>query len=142
MNADESPWPSHLPVSQVRIARPTNRMEQVLGFYRDGLGLTEIGSFRGHAGYDGVMLGLPGGDYHLEFTCREDGTAGDAPSADNLLVLYLDTPGAVEVVAARLRARGHQAVEPENPYWKANSITFADPDGWRVVLVRRHGLTD
>ena len=26
-------------------------------FYRDGVGLTEIGSFQDHEGFDGVMLG-------------------------------------------------------------------------------------
>lgn len=33
----------------------------------------------------------------------------------------------------RLRALGHDPVEPENPYWN-DDLTFADPDGWRVVL--------
>jgi hypothetical protein len=32
-----------------------------------GLGLPEIGRFGGHAGYRGVLLGLPGLRYHLEF---------------------------------------------------------------------------
>ena len=141
MSANAS-WPSHLPVSQVRIARPTDRLDDVVAFYRDGLGLTEIGSFHGHAGYDGVMLGLPGAGYHLEFTRHEHGSPGTAPSTDNLLVLYLAEPGAVEAVAARLASRGHPSVEPENPYWKANSVTFEDPDGWRVVLVRGAAFTD
>ncbi len=55
-----------LPVAQVRVARPTDRLIEVIQFYRDGLGLREIGAFTGHAGYDGVMLGLPGAGYHLE----------------------------------------------------------------------------
>jgi len=135
-------WPSHLPVNQVRIARPTDRLDEVVAFYRDGLGLTEIGSFRGHAGYDGVMLGLPGAGYHLEFTSHEHGSPGAAPGKDNLLVLYLPEPGAVEAMAARLENRGHQRLEPENPYWKAISVTFQDPDGWGVVLVRGAGFTD
>ena len=61
-------WPEGLPVVQVRIARPTDRLAEVVRFYRDALGLPQVGSFEGHAGYDGVMLGLPGRDYHLEFT--------------------------------------------------------------------------
>ena len=142
MSTPDGPWPSHLPVSQVRIARPTDRLDEVVAFYRDGLGLTEIWSFEGHAGYDGVMLGLPGVGRHLEFTRHEHGSPGEAPSKDNLLVLYLAEPGAVEAVAARLESRGHRSVEPENPYGKANSITFEDPDGWRVVLVHGTGFTD
>jgi hypothetical protein len=113
MSTPDGPWPSHLPVSQVRIARPTDRLDEVVTFYRDGLGLTEIWSFEGHAGYDGVMLGLPGVGHHLEFTRRERGSPGEAPSKDNLLVLYLAEPGAVETVAARLESSGHRSVEPE-----------------------------
>ena len=68
----------------------------------------------------------------------EHGSPGAAPSKDNLLVLYLAEPGAVETVAARLESSGHRSVEPQNPYWKANS---EDPDGWQVVLVRGAGFT-
>jgi hypothetical protein len=64
MSTPDDLWPGHLPVSQVRIARPTDRLDEVVAFYRDGLGLTEIGSFESHAGYDGVMLGLPGVGQH------------------------------------------------------------------------------
>jgi catechol 2,3-dioxygenase-like lactoylglutathione lyase family enzyme len=127
-------WPSELPVLRVRWARPTDRLEECVAFYRDGLGLRELGRFEGHAGYDGVLLGLPGSDYHLELTSHADGSPGPAPTTDNLLVLYLDSREAAEALAARLASRGHPAVEPENPYWDGRSVTVADPDGWRVVL--------
>lgn len=83
-------WPEGFPAAQVRVARPTGRLEEVVAFYRDGLGLTVVGEFRGHAGYDGVMLGLPGLDYHLEFTRHEDGGPCPAPSRDNPLVFYFE----------------------------------------------------
>ena len=133
---ERATWPPELPVRQVRIARPTDRLEAVTRFYRDTLGLTELGRFTGHAGYDGVMLGLPGADYHLEFTQHAAGSPGQAPTTDNLLVLYFD--GAIEVaaVAERLHNAGHPAVEAENPYWTAaGAVTVEDPDGWRVVLM-------
>ena len=76
-------------VSQVRIARPTDRLEEVVAFYRDGLGLRELGRFSDHEGYDGVMLGLPEATYHLEFTQHRTGSPAPAPSADNLVVLYI-----------------------------------------------------
>jgi len=44
---------------QFRIARPTNRLSEIVEFYTKGLGMEIIGSFSGHAGYDGVMLGMP-----------------------------------------------------------------------------------
>ncbi len=127
-------WPADFPVIRVRIARPTDNLEEVVRFYRDGLRLVELGRFDEHSGYDGVMLGLPGSDYHLEFTSHADGSPCPAPSVDNLLVLYVESEQAAEIAAARLADLGYPDVEPENPYWDGRSITIADPDGWRVVL--------
>jgi catechol 2,3-dioxygenase-like lactoylglutathione lyase family enzyme len=136
--ADE--WPAEFPVVQVRVARPTDRLEEVVRFYRDGLGLRVLGSFENHAGYDGVMLGLPGARYHLEFTRRAGGSPCPAPTKDNLLVLYLEDRAAVLRGVERLRALGCEPVEPENPYWAAKGFTFEDPDGWRVVLMNTAGI--
>lgn len=131
-------WPPALPVMHVRIARPTDQLDEVVRFYRDGLGLPEIGRFDGHAGYRGVLVGLPGTRYHLEFTQHDDGSPGPAPSRDNLLVLYLGEPAQAEQVAARLTALGHPRVAAENPYWTRNgAITVEDPDHWRIVLMPR-----
>lgn len=133
-------WPNGLPVSQVRVARPTDKLEEVVSFYRDALGLVELGSFREHAGYDGVMLGLPGRDYHLEFTRRAEGSPCPAPSKDNLLVLYVEDPAALAQMSERLAQLGHQPVPPENPYWAERGLTYEDPDGWRVVLMNTAGI--
>ncbi|HEX5748816.1 MAG TPA: VOC family protein [Archangium sp.] len=98
------------------------------------LGLKVLGSFTGHAGYDGVMLGLPDAGVHLELTHHEQGSPGEAPSRDNLLVLYIPERAALARIVARLFSMGYPEVEPANPYWKGRSTTIADPDGWRVVL--------
>src|SRR5947209_4238849 len=42
--------------TQLRVARHTERLEELVSFYRDGLGLPEIGGFRDHDGYEGVFL--------------------------------------------------------------------------------------
>ena len=119
----------------VRVARPTDRLGEVVRFYRDGLGLAELGRFEGHAGYDGVFIGLPGEQCHLEFTSHVDGSPGPAPTRDNLLVFYLADEAEIDAVAARLEAMGYPSVEAENPYWPAHgAVTIEDPDGWRVVL--------
>jgi len=60
---------------QVRFALHTARLMDVVGFYRDGLGLLEIGRFENHDGYDGVFLAVPGTDAHLEFTSGGNGNA-------------------------------------------------------------------
>jgi GNAT superfamily N-acetyltransferase len=132
------PWPENLQVQYVRIARPTDRLDDNVRFYRDGLGLPELDRFAGHAGYQGVMLGLPGLRYHLEFTHHDHGSPGPAPSRDNLLVLYLGDLTQVGHVASRLAVLGHLPVQAENPYWTENgAVTVEDPDGWRVVLMPR-----
>lgn len=130
MTRDTAAWP----VAQIRVARPTDRLEEIVRFYGDGLGLPKLGEFTGHAGYDGVMFGMPDASVHLEFTRHVDGSPGAAPSRDNLLVLYMPDPAARARAVQRLAALGYPEVEPENPYWRDRSVTVADPDGWRVVL--------
>jgi catechol 2,3-dioxygenase-like lactoylglutathione lyase family enzyme len=120
-------------VTAVRFARPTDGLPDVLRFYEDGLGLERIDSFEDHAGYSGVMLGLPGEEVHLELTTHAEGSPCPAPTRDNLLVLYLTSRAAIAGVEERMRALGHEPVEAENPYWN-DDLTFEDPDGWRVVL--------
>jgi uncharacterized glyoxalase superfamily protein PhnB len=122
-------------LANVRVARPTDRLEEVVAFYRDGVGLPELGRFEGHEGYDGVFLGLPGVGHHLEFTSHAAGSPGPAPTRDNLLVLYYEDAAERDAVVARLREAGHEPVAPENRYWAERGPTFEDPDGWRVVLV-------
>ena len=132
--------PENWPVVQVRIARPTNQLEKVVQFYSEGLGLKILGSFQNHAGYDGVMMGLPGFPYHLEFTSHKNGSPCPAPSKDNLLVLYIPEEAAKNAIENRLKSQGYPAVAPENPYWQEKGITFEDPDGWRVVLMGTPGI--
>ncbi|HEX8888713.1 MAG TPA: VOC family protein [Pyrinomonadaceae bacterium] len=133
-------WPPALPVVQFRIARPTNQLDKVLRFYRDGLKLKVIGSFEDHAGYSGVMLGLPGREYHLEFTTHTEGSPVPSPTKDNLLVFYIPDADAIKRLTERLNGMGCFEVEPENPYWKEKGKTFEDPDGWRVVLMNTSGI--
>jgi catechol 2,3-dioxygenase-like lactoylglutathione lyase family enzyme len=116
---------------QLRVARHTDRLDEVVAFYRDGIGLTEIGGFRDHDGYDGVFLDVPGTGAHLELTAGGRHGA-PAPHPESLLVLYLGDDEAVRTVAARL---GVDPIPPANPYWAEHGMTFEDPDGFRVVLV-------
>lgn len=125
---------------QFRIARPTDKLKEVIRFYCEGLGLKRIGSFESHAGYSGVMIGLPDNEYHLEFTEHEEGSACPAPTKDNLLVFYIPEKEAIEKIVERLAAIGFNEVAPENPYWQEKGVTIEDPDGWRVVLMNTNGI--
>jgi len=102
-----------------------------VAFYRDGIELSEVGGFRGHDGYDGVFLAVPGTRAHLELTAGGEHGA-PAPHPESLLVLYL---GEVRAVEAILRRAGVEPVVPANPYWAEHGVTVMDPDGFRVVLV-------
>lgn len=118
----------------LRVARPTDHLDAVVDFYTTGLGLRVIGAFEDHDGFDGVMLGIPGASYHLEFTRKQGHEAGRAPTEDNLLVLYIPDRAAWQGVVDRMHAAGHSPVPSFNPYWDRHGVTFEDPDGYRVVL--------
>ena len=113
-----------------RVARHTDRLEAVTAFYRDRIGLPELGRFVDHDGYDGVFLDIPGTGAHLEFTTGGDHPAPD-PDPESVLVLYFDTRDEVEAIAVRVI---EHEVTPANPYWRRNARAFADPDGYQVLL--------
>ena len=116
---------------QLRVARHTGRLDELVRFYRDGIGLVEVGGFREHDGYSGVFLEIPGTGAHLELTTG--GPHGPpTPHPESLLVLYLGSDRALDEVRGRLDA---EPVPPSNPYWSERSLVFEDPDGFLVVLV-------
>ncbi|KDA03934.1 MAG: VOC family protein [Hyphomonas oceanitis] len=118
----------------IRIARPTDDLDALLPFYRDGLGFSVLYEFRDHDDFDGVMLGHPGAPYHMEFTTAHGHAAGRAPTEDNLLVFYLPEADRFAAAVERMRAAGFSPVKAFNAYWDAKGVTFEDPDGYRVVL--------
>jgi YycE-like protein len=102
--------------------------------YCRGLGLDVVGSFENHEGIDGAMLGVEGSCYHFEFThCRAHPVA-PAPTAEDLVVLYVPEAAEWQSACASMLAAGFQQVTSFNPYWEARGRTFADPDGYRIVL--------
>jgi catechol 2,3-dioxygenase-like lactoylglutathione lyase family enzyme len=118
----------------LRVARPTDRLDDVVRFYRDGVGLIEIGSFHDHEGFDGVMFGTPGASYHFEFTRQSGHVAGRAPTQENLLVFYLPAREEWQAAVDRMIRAGYAPVASNNPYWARTGCTFEDPDGYRVVF--------
>ena len=93
--------PGTQPAMQLRVARHTARLQEVVRFYRDGIGLTQIGGFCDHDGYDGVFLAVPSTGAHLELTAG-GGHGAPAPHPESLLVFYLGDEARVQAVAARL----------------------------------------
>ena len=135
-------WPKSLPVAQLRFARPTVQIERILEFYHHGVGLPILYSYMDDADYDGVMLGLPGREYHLEITQHQGDGPCPPPAPDNLLVFYIPERRAIEAAVARLREMGYTPVPPRNPYWAEKGVTIPDPDGWHIVLMNTPGFGD
>ena len=118
----------------LRVARPTDNLPALLRFYGEGLGPEQLVAFRYHNGFDGVMLGRPQAPYHLDFSHQPGHGAGRAPTADNLLVLYLPDAAHWQAAVQRREAAGFAAAPAHNPYWDHLGRTFEAPDGYRVVL--------
>lgn len=115
---------------RVRVARHTARLEETAGFYRDRLGFREVTRFRGHDGYDGIILAIPGAELHLELTGGGPHPPPQ-PHPESLLVLFFDGPEERDRVAA---AVGRPPVQPANPFWRRHAVAFEDPDGFQVLL--------
>lgn len=123
--------PPHL-----RIARPVSDLDRTLRMYVEGLGLRELGGFRDHDGFDGVMLGEPGAGHHLEFTVCRHHPVQPAPTPEDLLVVYIPDPAAWGRRCEALLSAGFQEVSSFNPYWSQRGRTFVDADGYRLVVER------
>jgi len=120
----------------VRIARPVSSLARTQAMYCQGLGLQVVGSFENHDGFDGVMLGAPGGAYHFEFTVCRMHPVTPAPTTEDLVVFYL--PDNAEWLSAcdSMIAAGFELVASFNPYWDRDGRTFRDHDGYCIVLQR------
>jgi catechol 2,3-dioxygenase-like lactoylglutathione lyase family enzyme len=118
----------------LRIARPVTDLSRTEPMYRAGLGLERIGHFEGHDGFDGVMLGEPGGSYHLEFTYCRAHPVEPTPTPEDLLVLYVPERSDWLRRCEAMVAAGFQSVASLNPYWDKQGRTFEDHDGYRIVV--------
>ena len=118
---------------RLRIARHTDRLDEVLAFYRDRIGLREVGGFKDHDGYDGVFLEIPGTGAQLELTTGGQHRA-PSPHPELLLVLYFESQAERDAVADRI---AQPQVVPANPFWRASALAYEDPDGFQVLLALR-----
>ncbi|OBT81313.1 hypothetical protein VE02_10084 [Pseudogymnoascus sp. 03VT05] len=135
--------------THLRLARPSLSLPAAETFYVHGLGLSVLyrsppqGTHLDQHPEDLVMLGYPGGAWHLELVHAPDGVGGTMggfpvprPTEEDLLVLYVQGP-VDEGLVSRMVAAGGKRVVARNEYWERWGVTVEDPDGYRVVLCTR-----
>ena len=116
-----------------RFARHTNNLEQLKSFYTSVLGLELLGSFENHNGYDGIFLGKPNENWHLEFTKSNEVVSLNF-NKDDILVFYPNSKLEYELIYEKLKHHSIKTIEAKNPYWNEHGIMFLDPDGYRIVI--------
>ena len=118
---------------KLRVARHTKNLQAIIHFYQDILGLEFLGEFKSHNNYDGVFLGLKDLNWHLEFTVS-DQAPNHHPDKDDLLVFYIESEKQFNHLKEQFKRNQIRPVDPVNPYWEANGITYEDPNGFRIVI--------
>ena len=116
-----------------RHARHTNNLEQLKTFYTEILGLEVLGSFENHNNYDGVFIGKPNENWHLEFTQTTE-IVNHTFDEDDILVFYPNTNQEYELILEKIIKENIQFIAPKNPYWKENGKMILDPDGYRIIV--------
>jgi catechol 2,3-dioxygenase-like lactoylglutathione lyase family enzyme len=123
-----------LATTKLGVARPTEKLEDVVRFYRDGVGLAELRHSENHGDIGRVTLGPPDAPYYLEFTEAHGELAGRAPTKATILVICLPSESEWTDTVVRMEKSGYKPVLSCNPFWHQHEMTFEDPDGYRVVL--------
>ncbi|MGF1727321.1 VOC family protein [Photobacterium nomapromontoriensis] len=123
--------------STLRVVRPTDDVKQVAKMYSKALGFEMLKQFENQDGFDGIVLGHKKHNYHIEFVNKIGTSVGPAPTAEHLLVFYVDCSQAWERACRNMIDAGFSVVESTNPYWEKVGKTFEDLDGYRVVLQNR-----
>lgn len=123
--------------AHLRVARPASDLARTERMYCEGFGFAVLARFQDHQGFDGVMLGNAGMDYHFEFTQCAGHPVTPSPTSEDLTVFYLADRQVWQAACDRAEASGFIRVTSFNPYWDVSGRTYEDPDGYRIVL--QHG---
>jgi len=116
-----------------RIARHTNNLEKTKHFYTSVLGFEVLGSFENHANYNGIFIGKPNLDWHLEFTQSDEFVEFNF-NEDDILVIYPENKESYNSIIENIQKEKITYVEAKNPYWNENGKMILDPDGYRIII--------
>ncbi len=116
-----------------RYARHTDNLNLLIDFYTKVIGLEVLGSFTNHSNYNGVFLGYPNLDWHIEFT-ESNEKANHCSDKDDLMVFYLNSTEELNTFKKKIENLGIIPENSQNPYWQKNGIEIKDPDGFGIIL--------
>jgi|SRR6218665_1902969 len=119
-----------------RSTRHTTDLQQIVDFYCGILGFEILGKFENHDFYDGVFIGIPNSDWHLEFTVSDE-LPKHQPDEDDLLVFYVENETEYVNLQQKFEHKNILSIPPKNPYWAINGMTYKDPDGFRIVIAKK-----
>ncbi|QEC42675.1 VOC family protein [Pseudobacter ginsenosidimutans] len=120
-----------------RYARHTTDLKRIEKFYTEIVGLQKLGSFEAHEEYDGIFLGIPGLDWHLEFTVSPEKPHSKFDE-DDILVFYKDSPAELASMRSIIERHHIPFETPKNPYWSRYGLMISDPDGYKIMFALKH----
>lgn len=104
-----------------------------VGFYRDALGMTEVGGWDRPDG-KGALLSA-GGNAVVEIYGAAEGGTYDGPPPQNLnLAMRQDDEASVDALQARLTDAGYEVDNAEAKPWGHYSMVVSDPDGIAIHI--------
>jgi YycE-like N-terminal domain/YycE-like C-terminal domain len=116
-----------------RFARHTNNLENIKSFYIKVLGFELLGSFENHNEYNGIFIGKPNSDWHLEFTQSNEVVEFNF-NEDDILVFYPEKIISYNSILENIQKENISFIETKNPYWNENGKMILDPDGYRIII--------
>ncbi len=116
-----------------RVARHTNNLEEIKFFYISVLGFELLGNFENHHSYDGIFIGKPNLDWHLEFTKSNEIVEFNF-NEDDIYVFYPKTISEYNKLIESVLKNNVSFIEAKNPYWNENGKMILDPDGFRIII--------
>ena len=119
-----------------RYARQTNNIELLTEFYTQIIGFKELGRFKNHSNYHGVMIGNLESDWHFEFT-ESNEPVDHYPDKDDLIILYFNSKKEIDLIINKASNIGISREISSNPYWNEYGIEIKDPDGFGIILTER-----
>ena len=122
---------------KLRVARHTNNLENIKSFYANILGLEILGGFENHNNYDGIFIGKPSENWHLEFTKSKE-KINISCNEEDYLVFYPENQLEYEQILKNIEANKIKFITSKNLYWNENGKIILDPDGFGVIISQQN----